>query len=87
MGLVKFLWRFIKDLSGVEAPLTKLTKKDRCIQKWDSISEDAFETSKKSISSTPILSSPDWNKPFSGHVDASKLAASITCKLSFTPYD
>ena len=56
------------------ASITNLTKKGEGIQKCDVKCDEAFESLKKAIASAPILESPDWEKPFQGHIDASSLA-------------
>ena len=78
MGLLQFFRRFIKGFSKLATPLTNLTKKGVGILKCDFSCDDAFESLKEAISSAPILVSPDWKKPFRGHIDASNTAVSIT---------
>ena len=78
MGLLQFFRRFIKDFSKLATPLTNLTKKGEGIQKWDISCDKAFESLKKAIISAPILVSPDWKKPFRGHIDASSSAVGGT---------
>jgi RNase H-like domain found in reverse transcriptase len=55
-------------------PLTNLTKKNQSIGKWDDKCDQAFAKLKKAVTSAPILQSPNWKKPFKGHIDASQLA-------------
>ena len=78
MGLLQFFRRFIKNFSGIAAPLTNLTKKDQGIQKWDSRCDEAFQKLKNAITSAPILVAPDWKKSFRGHIDASNFAVGGT---------
>lgn len=78
MGLLQFFRRFIKDFSKLSAPLTNLTKKGEGILKWDIKCDEAFESLKKAITSAPILVSPDWKKPFRGHIDASNTSVGGT---------
>ena len=74
LGLLQFFRRFIPDFAKVAAPLTDLTKKDMGLHKWDKSCDEAFEKLKTAITEAPILVSPDWKKPFRGHVDASQTA-------------
>jgi len=78
LGLIQFFRRFIKGFSGIAAPLTDLTKKEKGIQCWNEKCDESFESLKNSITSAPILIAPDWNKQFRGHVDASQLAVGGT---------
>ncbi len=75
---VKRLWvsfnsirRSIKDFSILAALLTNLTKKGVGIQKWNVKCDEAFESLKKAITSSPILGKPDWEKTFRDHIDTS----------------
>ena len=77
LGLSQFCRRFISGFSEIAAPLTNLTKKDKGIDKWDDKCAQAFASLKEAIIRAPILVSPDWKKPFRGHVDASRLAAGV----------
>ncbi len=74
MGLLQFFRRFSKNFSQLAIPLTNLTKKGEGIGNWDMKFDQAFESLKSAISSSPILISPNWTKPFPGHVDASNNA-------------
>lgn len=78
LGLVQFFRRFIARFSEIAVPLTNLTKKNQSIGKWDSKCEQAFAELKHAVTSAPILRSPDWKKPFKGHIDASQLAVGGT---------
>ncbi len=57
--------------------LAHVTKKYKCIQKWDDQCDEAFESLKKAVTSAPIfvsgLEETSW-----GHIDASQLAAEST---------
>ncbi|WVZ49169.1 hypothetical protein U9M48_000546 [Paspalum notatum var. saurae] len=61
LGLVGYYRRFIKDFSKTAKPMTSLTKKE-C--------EEAFQTLKKLLTSTPVLAQPDVTKPFDVYCDA-----------------
>jgi hypothetical protein len=74
LGLVQFFRRFIFRFSEIAVPLTNLTKKNQSIGRWDDKCDQAFAKLKKAGTSAPILQSPNWKKPFKGHIDASQLA-------------
>ena len=78
IGLLQFFRRFIRDFSGVAAPLTALTKKGSGIHCWNSQCDRAFLMLKEALTTAPILMSPDWGKPFRCHVDASQKAVGGT---------
>ena len=71
--LAGFYWRFIKDFSKIANPLSNLLQKDvpfdfgeRC--------NDAFDTLKKALTTTPIIQPLDWILPFELMCDASNFA-------------
>jgi len=58
-----FYRRFIKEFSKIARPLTNLLGKDvpfnfdeECLQAWEEL--------KQRLVSTPIISMPDWTRPF-----------------------
>lgn len=78
LGLLQFFRRFIPKFAKVAAPLTDLTKKESGLHKWNECCDDTFARLKTAITEAPILVSPDWEKPFRGHVDASQTAVGGT---------
>ena len=78
LGLLQFFRRFIPKFSSLAAPLTDLTKKESGLNRWDDRCDEAFAKLKTMITEAPILVSPDWKKPFRGHVDASQTAVGGT---------
>ena len=77
-GTLQFFRRFISGFSKIAAPLTNLTKKEKGIDKWDEKCAQAFDSLNEAITHAPILVSPDWKKPFTGHFDVSQLAVGGT---------
>ncbi len=71
MAEAKHFTRFIEKFSEVAAPLTDITKKSKGLEKWR---DHGFESLKKSVNFASILVSPDLQKTFRGHIDASQLA-------------
>ena len=54
IGMVKYLSKFLKDLSTVSEPLRRLTHKDVPFQ-WEREHEDSFQRIKKMVSQAPVL--------------------------------
>ena len=75
IGLCSFYRRFIKDFSKIASPLHKLTSKDTQFV-WTPKCEQAFQTLKIAMTTTPVFRFPDWNKPFVLTTDASVTAIS-----------
>lgn len=65
--------RFIENFAKIVEPLTKLTRKN-VKWVWGQEQEQAFETLKKKLTSTPILGQADESKPFILKTDASNYA-------------
>ncbi|WVZ93426.1 LOW QUALITY PROTEIN: hypothetical protein U9M48_039404 [Paspalum notatum var. saurae] len=70
LGLVGYYRRFIKDFSKTAKPMTFLTKKNAKYV-WSPNCEEAFQTLKNLLTSTPVLAQPDVTKPFDVYCDAS----------------
>ncbi|GKA65828.1 putative reverse transcriptase domain-containing protein [Tanacetum coccineum] len=70
LGLASYYRRFIKEFSLIYKPLTKLTQKNKPYV-WGDDEEEAFQTLKLKLCSTPILSLPEGNKDFVVYCDAS----------------
>lgn len=70
LGLVGYYWRFIKDFSKITSPLFSMLTKDVefC---WTNPCQEAFESIKEKLMTTPILRGPNWTLPFHIHTDAS----------------
>ena len=54
LGLAGYYRRFIKELSRLAAPMTKLTWKEVKFE-WNDVCERAFEELKRRLTSAPIL--------------------------------
>ena len=70
-GLVNNYRKYIKNLAIIARPLTALARKKMPTTQldWTSECEEVFTKVKKLPTSTPILHSPDWSKPFSLSTD------------------
>ena len=73
VGQVKWHNRYLRYLSHVCQPLTKLTKK-KAIFLWGQEQERAFNLLKKMLAIAPILQPLDWDLAFHIFVDASHIA-------------
>jgi len=73
LGLVNYYRRFIKSYLAIAAPLTDLLKKNWAWD-WNSKCQGAFEALKRAVTEEPVLTLPDFNKPYEVHTDASDFA-------------
>ena len=72
LGHVSFYSRFIKDFNKISRPLTSLLAKDILIINDECL--NAWEKLKMEFIFVPIISTPDWSKPFEIMCDASDFA-------------
>lgn len=70
VGLASWYRRFVTNFSSLVSPLTRLTCKNAKFN-WDSACEDAFVAIKECLVKSPVLSCPDFDKPFIVQCDAS----------------
>ena len=78
LGLDGYYRRFIEDFSRLEAPMTRLTRKEVNFD-WDGRSEDAFQELKRRLTSAPILIVLDMGQGYTVYCDASR--AGLGCVL------
>ena len=72
LALCGYYRKFIKQFSTIATPLTELTRKSMTNKvKWDSRFELTFSMLKSLLTQAPILSTPDWSKPFLLQTNAS----------------
>jgi hypothetical protein len=67
---VGYYRRFIPSFSKIAKPMTQLLEKGAKF-KWSPQCEEVFLTLKKLLTTTPVLSQPDIEKPFDVYCDAS----------------
>lgn len=73
IGMAGWYRRFIRDFSGITAPMTNLIKKAKQNFTWTEEAQAAFDRLKGALTSAPILGIPDFNLPFQIECDASDL--------------
>ena len=71
LGLAGYYRQFIKNLSQLVAPMTRLTRKGVKFE-WDDLCEKAFQELKKRLTSAPILIVPEQGQQYMVYCDASK---------------
>lgn len=73
IGMCSWYRRFIKDFSSLTSPLNDLLKGKKKKQniEWTPAAEESFTLIKRALVSAPILSQPDFSKPFIIQCDAS----------------
>lgn len=69
LGLTGYYRRFVKDYGKMSKPLTDLLKKDSFI--WTIKAAHAFQQLKGAMSTTTVLTLPDYTKTFTVECDAS----------------
>ena len=71
LGLAGYYRRFIEDFSRIEAPMTRLTRKEVKFD-WDDRCDEAFQELKSRLTSAPILIVPDRGQGYTVYCDASR---------------
>jgi hypothetical protein len=70
-GLASFYRKFIRNFSGICAPILDIVKKEKRPFKWTVAVEKGFKLLKEKITEKPVLALPDFRKLFSVKCDAS----------------
>jgi hypothetical protein len=69
LGLTGYYRRFIPNFSKISKSITELLKKGTKYV-WSKECDEAFQTLKKLLMTTPVLAQPDITKPFDVYCDA-----------------
>lgn len=86
VGLASWYRRFIPSFSTVVAPMTELTQKNRPFI-WTERCDEALTTIKQHLISAPILTCPDFNRPFFVETDASDYGLGAILSQSYPEGD
>jgi hypothetical protein len=78
LGLVDYCRRFILNSSKISKPITELLKKDTKYA-WSNDCDEAFQTLKNFLTTSPVPVQPDIAKPFDVCCDAS--STNLGCVL------
>lgn len=70
IGIASWYRRFVPNFSSLTAPLCQLLKKNQVFL-WSQECENSFRTLKEYLVSAPLLSCPNFDKPFVVQTDAS----------------
>jgi hypothetical protein len=70
LGQARYYRRFIEGFSKISKPMTKLLAKDNTFE-WTPRRETSFQELKKRLTTAPVLTMPDMEKPFSIYCNAS----------------
>jgi hypothetical protein len=76
-GLASFYRNFIRDFSGICAPVIDTMKKKHKSFKWTKEAERSFNILKDKITERPILVLPNFEKTFQVRCDASGVAIGV----------
>ena len=72
LGFCSYYRKFVKGFADIASPLHKITEKGRKFE-WTDECQDAFESLKDILTSTPILAYPDESSSFILDTDASEI--------------
>ena len=73
LGLANYYRRFCKGFARLAAPLTSLLRKDTPFS-WTDTTQTSFDNLKNILTTTPVLLTPDPDKPFRLETDSSGFA-------------
>ena len=77
LGLAGLYRRFVNAFSRLAAPLTNLTGA-KATWRWTATEAQAFAALKQALTTTPVLATPNFSRPFQCYTDASQFAIGAT---------
>ncbi len=77
LGLAGYYRKFVAGFSRIAAPMTELLHKDTAYN-WGKAQQDSFDALKGSVTTAPVLLTPDDTLPFTVFTDASGFALGAT---------
>ncbi len=77
LGLAGYYRKFVAGFSRIAAPMTELLHKDTAYS-WGTAQQQAFDALKRSVTTAPVLLTPDDTLPFTVYTDASGFALGAT---------
>ena len=78
LGMTVYYRKFIPQYASIAAPLTDLTRKTAPNEvMWTPECDQAFQSLKTALSSSPVLCSPDFTKRFILQTDASERGGAV----------
>ena len=86
LGLAGYYRRFIENFSSKALPLTQLLRKDSLFA-WGTDQEESCNILKECLTKNPILSFPNFEKPFNVTTDASNFALGAVLSQGDYPND
>jgi hypothetical protein len=84
-GLASFYRKFIRNFSGISAPMMDTVKKRHKYFHWTEEAEKSFNQLKRKITEQPILVLPDFQKTFQVKCDASGFAIGVVLSQEDRP--
>ena len=84
LGMIGYYRLYIMNFAEIALPLTDMTKNNQPQQlQWNATHQCAFDKLKSIICNSPVLRTPNWNKPFIIRADASNFAAGVCLAQDF----
>ena len=83
VGMASYYRRFISEFAEIAQPLYILTEKDM-VFRWSPNCEEAFQKLLGSLTSTPVLGYPDFQRQFAVETDTSNIGLGVVLRQGHT---